>query len=248
MTLVMDYLNMWPVGKTMKDWQSIILSNVRPRMRTSTHLSVLSSSPIVAAFARSRPQASIMLSDDDDIAIFHEDITNVCGHNTEEVNGGVRNDDQEIVNSVLTSYRKRRRQQVVTKQARVKVTKWMVEDVLANGQKVLFARAVRFFPGEFRGSVNSNSMKASRWFKSRDEILAAEKNDTLSLSQKQFEIRRVVRLKTKKGRGRKTAPWVLWLHAELCSGFDRLRKAGVKFSPQLLKNLALDVVNDSTHP
>jgi hypothetical protein len=103
-------------------------------------------------------------------------------------------------------------------------------------------------PGEFRGSVNSNSMKASRWFKSRDEILAAEKNDTLSLSQKQFEIRRVVRLKTKKGRGRKTVPCVLWLHAELCSEFDRLRKAGVKFSPQLLKNLALDVVKDSTHP
>jgi hypothetical protein len=158
-------------------------------MRTSTHLSVLSPSPIVSAFARPRPQASIMFSDDDGIAIVHEDIANACGHNTEEGNGGVRNDDQEIVNSVLTSYRKRRLQQVVIKQARVKVTKWMVEDVLENDQKGLFARAVRFFPGEFRGSVNYNSMKASRWFKSRDELLAAEKNDTLSLSQKQFEIR-----------------------------------------------------------
>jgi hypothetical protein len=113
-------------------------------MRTSTHLSVLSPSPIIAVFARS--QASIILSDDDDVAIVHEDIANVCGHSDEEDNGGVRNDDQEILNSVLTRYRKRRLQQVVTKQARVKVTKWMVEDVLENGQNGLFARAVRFFP------------------------------------------------------------------------------------------------------
>jgi hypothetical protein len=96
--------------------------------------------------------------------------------------------------------------------------------------------------------VNSKYMKASQWFKSRDEILAAEKNDTLSLCQNKFEIRRVVRLKTKNGRGRKIPPWVLWLHAELCSEFDRVRTAGVKFSPQLLKNLALDVVKGSTHP
>jgi hypothetical protein len=47
-------------------------------MRTSTHLSVLSPSPIIAVFARS--QASIILSDDDDVAIVHEDIANVCGH------------------------------------------------------------------------------------------------------------------------------------------------------------------------
>jgi hypothetical protein len=47
MTLVMDYLNMWPDCKIMKDWQSIFLSNVQPRMRTSSHLSVLSPSPIV---------------------------------------------------------------------------------------------------------------------------------------------------------------------------------------------------------
>jgi hypothetical protein len=131
MALVMDYLTMWPYCKIMKDWQSIFLSNVQPRMRTSTHLSVLSPSPIFAAFARS--QASIILSEDDDVAILHEDIANVCGHNAEEYNGGVRNDDQEIVNSVLISYRKRRLQQVVTKQARVKVAKWMVEDVLSTG-------------------------------------------------------------------------------------------------------------------
>jgi hypothetical protein len=103
-------------------------------------------------------------------------------HNAEEDNGGVRNDDQELLNSVSTSYRKRRLQQVVPKEARVKVTKWMAEYVLANDQQGLFARAVGLFPGEFRGSVNSNAMKASRWFKSRDEILSAEKYYPLSLS------------------------------------------------------------------
>jgi hypothetical protein len=73
----------------------------------------------------------------------------------------------------------------------------MVDDVLESGQKGLFGRAVRFFPGVFRGSVNSNT-KASRWLKLRDEILATDKNDKLSLSEKQFEIRGFVRTKTEK--------------------------------------------------
>jgi hypothetical protein len=81
MTFVMDYLNRWPDCRIMNDWQSIFLSNVQPRKRRSTHLSVLPPSPIVAAFDRS--QAYIILSDDDDVAIVHEDIANVCGHNAE---------------------------------------------------------------------------------------------------------------------------------------------------------------------
>jgi hypothetical protein len=88
MTLVMDYLNMWSDFKKMQDWQSIFLSNLQPRTPTSTHLSVLSPSPIVAASARS--QASIILSDDDDVAIVLEDIVNVCCHNAEEDNSGCR--------------------------------------------------------------------------------------------------------------------------------------------------------------
>jgi hypothetical protein len=96
----------------MQDWQSIGLSNVQRRMRTTTHLSVLSPSPIGFAFARS--QASIIVSDDDDFAIVLEGIANWFGRNAEDDTGGVLDDDQEILNSVLTGNRKQRLQQVVT--------------------------------------------------------------------------------------------------------------------------------------
>jgi regulator of extracellular matrix RemA (YlzA/DUF370 family) len=98
----------------MQDWQSIVLSNVQPRMRTRTHLSVLSPSPIVAAFSRSH--ASIIVSDDDDVAIVLEVIANRFGRNAEDDTGGVLDDDQEILNSVLTGNWKQRLQQVATKQ------------------------------------------------------------------------------------------------------------------------------------
>jgi hypothetical protein len=39
----------------------------------------------------------------------------------------------------------------------------MVEDEISNGKPGLFARVIREFPGDFRGSPNANFMKASRY-------------------------------------------------------------------------------------
>eukprot|EP00474_Spongospora_subterranea_P006157 CRZ06615.1 hypothetical protein [Spongospora subterranea] len=252
--LVTDYLEIWPACAIMQDWQSIFLSYVQPRKCKAIPLSTQSPFPIVAAFARS--QSSKIISDDD-VVIIHNPAKiakaarRIAGEHFTGADSGcagvIANDDQDRLNLEPNSQRKRKLQQVVTKQARAQVTRWMVEDQQVNGQKGLYARTVRFFPSEFRGSVNANSMKASRWWASKEEILTLEK-ENVTMSQQQCGIRRVVRLKTKEGRGRKTAAWVSWLHDELCSEFDRLRKAGVKFSPHILKNLALDVLQQSDHP
>ena len=50
------------------------------------------------------------------------------------------------------------------------------------------------------------------------------------------------------GRGPKRAEWVTWLYSELVQEFNRYRKAGVKFSPALLGQLAKDIVSESQHP
>ena len=54
-----------------------------------------------------------------------------------------------------------------------------------------------------------------------------------------------VQLKTFSGRGRKVAPWVAATHAEHLDEFDRLKKTGVKFSPQLLTLLARKIIENT---
>ena len=41
--------------------------------------------------------------------------------------------------------------------------KWMVEDEIENGKPKLFARVLKEFPGDFRGSQSANFMKAARY-------------------------------------------------------------------------------------
>jgi hypothetical protein len=50
------------------------------------------------------------------------------------------------------------------------------------------------------------------------------------------------------GRGPKRAPWVEWLHKQLLQEFDRLRKAGVKFSLKLLLSLASTILKAFVRP
>ena len=85
-------------------------------------------------------------------------------------------------------------------------------------------------------------MKKSRWWKDRDTITASLSNKRRksgttkainSLCQRGS--RRRLEKKVMDGRGRKRQPWITWLHAELVVEFDRLRKAGLKFSPMVLR-------------
>lgn len=123
----------------------------------------------------------------------------------------------------------------------------MSEDEQHNGKEGLLTRTVREFPDVFRGSVNANSMKASRWWKDRDTLANPDQVEPLSVNSRQHSINRKVLLKARKGRGPKTQAWVTWLYGELEDEFDRLRKAGVKFSAKLLKYLAVDLLETSQH-
>lgn len=88
-----------------------------------------------------------------------------------------------------------------------------------------------------------------RWWKIRDSILAIEASrDPISVNQRQPGREKKLLAKAAVGRGRKPAPWVEWLYKQLLEDFDRLRKAGVKFSPKLLLALASDILKESVHP
>ena len=86
-----------------------------------------------------------------------------------------------------------------------------------------------------------------RWWNVRDSILAIPETRSNRIS---VNLRQDKKLLSKAvvGRGPKRTHWVEWLHKLLLQEFDRLRKAGVKFSPKLLLRLAYDIVRTSEHP
>ncbi len=56
-------------------------------------------------------------------------------------------------------FQKRKLQHVVDKKTKVKVVQWMVETNESEGPKGLKAKAVKAFPGAFRGSTSANLAK-----------------------------------------------------------------------------------------
>jgi hypothetical protein len=85
----------------------------------------------------------------------------------------------------------------------------MVSVAGADGEKHVASRAVRQFPSVFRAVEKANLMKASRWWKSRNEILCEEKGLTKSsLSYVHSSIRKRVLSKAMTGRGRPQSPWI----------------------------------------
>ncbi|DBA03199.1 TPA: hypothetical protein N0F65_003919 [Lagenidium giganteum] len=57
--------------------------------------------------------------------------------------------------------------------------------------------------------------------------------------------RKTVRVKARTGRERKPSKWVQWLYPELLSKFSRLRKLGLQFDSQLLRQVAIQVLKES---
>jgi len=112
-----------------------------------------SGSPIIAAFASARIQQqnsplnnNTLLDDDTASDPFDPEPLSREGTNDPEPE------------SSATDGRKRKLQQVSTPQARIKVVKWIVEDEINNGKSGLFARVIKEFPGDFRGSPNAMSV------------------------------------------------------------------------------------------
>ena len=149
-------------------------------------------------------------------------------------------------NASISVVRKRNVQQVVTNADRLTVVKWMIEQE-ALGVTKIPSKAVKQFPSFFRQkSENSNVKKASRWFDKRQEILKLKKVHSIT-STFHGGGRRKCALKTLGGRGRRRAPWVEWLHVELLQEFERLSSCGVKFSNDLLRLLAMSILEESEH-
>jgi hypothetical protein len=190
-------------------------------------MSVFSASPIVAAFARQRQQ----LQEDEEKARDVDDVVVVEEEDDE---------DTKEVEMVAGGQRKRKLQHVTTQHIRIKVVKWMIEDEQATGKKGLFPRTVQQFPGAFRGTVNANCTKASRWWKDRENMALQDRENRISVNHDKHGIQMTILSKAAPGRGRKQEALFSWLYGELEEKFNRLRKAGVKLSPKLWLMLAKD--------
>ncbi|EGZ23141.1 hypothetical protein PHYSODRAFT_310667 [Phytophthora sojae] len=114
--------------------------------------------------------------------------------------------------------------------------------------KGLFGRAVAQYPALFRSDnrrVNLN--KARDWCNKRDTTrvkLADSKQlkygSSIRGARQQFVV------KALHGRGRKLEAQWQWLYPQLLSEFERLRRAGVKFSIRLVVDMATVLIEDST--
>jgi hypothetical protein len=232
--------------------------------------SVFSPSPIEAAFARQEHASTLYktkaehninlpggkIGDDPAIQAIDDEEENEGPEDEEgsqdsedkEENEEIDDEAEEIKNQDVgppTATRKRALQHVSTLDVRQTVIAWMLGQSLATGDNNIVSRAVHNFPNHFRGSYKANVQKASRWWKNRHEIREKLENNIKSITSRQDSKRVKVQLKTFSGRGRRSAPWVLFLHSELVEEFERLRKAGVKFSAKLLKTLALNILDKS---
>lgn len=146
----------------------------------------------------------------------------------------------------LTVRRGRNVQQVVRNVDRVKVAQWMIDEEAQNSTNIP-TRATKEFPVFFRSpNANTNTQKAIRWFKDRHTIVNSTSRRCITSNDASGSRVRCF-LKTKGGRGRKRAEWVAWLHAELLDEFERLSSAGVKFSNDILRVMALKIISESTH-
>ena len=142
-------------------------------------------------------------------------------------------------------------QYVSTKATHKHVLKWMMTTATRDGEVGFMGKYLKEFPQCFQHkSYHANITKAWKWWKRRAEFFRQleEERNYLSMVRSCIGFRRRLDLKALFDRGRKRAPWVLWLHEELKGEFLRLKVAGVKFSAKLLISLAKDIFTTSHHP
>ena len=156
------------------------------------------------------------------------------------------NEEQEV--NITKQSTKRHAQQVSTLSVRLRVVKWMIQFAAANGNLKLISQTVDHFSDVFRSSRNANLQKCARWWKNRESICAKDKkNNPKTVNHLMWNGRKKINRKSSPGRGRKRSEWVIWLYEELLDEFHRLRKAGLKFDPALLRVLARDIIGKNAH-
>lgn len=140
----------------------------------------------------------------------------------------------------------RRRVHVNLLSDRYTVTKWMIDRAAIEGEKHIISKAVRNFPQFFPGNAKANLQKVSRWWTQRMQTIDL-KTEHRHVGQMSSSARngRLVSFKAIPGRGRKRSVWVRDLYSTLREEFERLRAAGVKFSPSVLRMHALRLIEEA---
>ncbi|KAL3676680.1 hypothetical protein R1sor_026628 [Riccia sorocarpa] len=153
-----------------------------------------------------------------------------------------REPEQEASETPRSRSGKRAVQHVSTKQERQRVVKWMKAYAAEVGSEdSICSLAVKNFPTLFRQpNINANLQKTSRWWKAREQIISGIESEVSlnCISHRHLGIRKKVMLKADSGRGRKREDWSIWLYPLVLNEFRRLRAAGLKFSPFVLKLVA----------
>jgi DDE superfamily endonuclease len=192
---------------------------------------VPSASPIIAAFTRTRAVPTTVTPELHQATI-----------DTTEAVGSVLHQAQAETASESKNKRKREPQIVSMRTDRARIVKWM-EEMSALGHTDFKIKAIKQFPTIFKSNYKANWQKASDWFSKRIEIQGSSLN---SITRNQDGAVRRVRFKASAGRGRKRAPWVVWLHDLLVVEFARLRSLGVKITNSLLIEAAISLLERST--
>ena len=110
-------------------------------------------------------------------------------------------------------------QHVSTVAARKTIIVWMIEDEALYNVQSLPVRTIRAFPEQFRGQKSANYMKATRWWKLRDQFFndlgQQNINVTLSCNRSRLGQRKQLFTKAGVGHGQKRSEWVQWLYPRL---------------------------------
>ena len=86
-------------------------------------------------------------------------------------------------------------------------------------------------------------MKANCWWQQRHDFTNEEGViGSTSCSCGLVQKRKRIYPKARPGRGQKRSPWVQYLYPRVLDTFEQYRKAGVKFSAKLLRELTLSIL------
>ena len=147
--------------------------------------------------------------------------------------------------------RTRALQNVLTHAERIRIASWAINATQEVGVKNIPLRAARQISMLSRGNEKANNAKACRLWKSRERIANCPRGRENRVHP--FSITRVkhagfkrVYVKVRAGRGRKQARLVEALHVALPEEFERLRNSGLNFNGNLLRNLAMHLVHESS--
>lgn len=144
---------------------------------------------------------------------------------------------------------KRAVQFVTTLAQRRQVAEWMIQEVArCSTEKHIASKAVRHFPSLFPGNPKANLMRASRIWRQRDQLIAPELDMPATSPHSSSHPAVVGRIQKQAlpGRGRKRASWSDALQRDLLREFQRLRCAGLRFSPKVVRNAAASLLSRST--